>query len=76
MRVYSVPSRYVAALVAPLNVTMQEANLFLADLETSRKETKVRLRGHELKQARHSSAKAKEEVRHTSFSMCSRFGRR
>lgn len=52
--------------------------IFLAlDLEASRKETKVRLRGHELRQAHHSSAKAKEEVRnHTSFSMCSRFGRR
>lgn len=30
------------------------------DFETSRKETKVRLRGHELRQAHHSSAKAEE----------------
>lgn len=35
--------------------------LIRADLETSRKETKVRLRGHELRQAHHSSAKAKQE---------------
>ena len=47
------------------------------DFETSRKETKVRLRGHELRQqAQHSSAKTKEIRNHTSFSMYSRFGRR
>lgn len=40
----------------------------LTDLETSRKETKVRPRGHELRQAHHSSAKAKEVRIRTSFS--------
>jgi hypothetical protein len=51
------------------------------DPKTSRKETKVRLRWHELRRAHHSSAQAKEEVKqkkriNTSFPMCSRFGRR
>lgn len=40
----------------------------LTDLETSRKETKVRSRGHELRQAHHSSAKAEEVRIRTSFS--------
>lgn len=42
------------------------SNLFFflsADPKTSRKETKVRLRWHELRRAHHSSAQAKEEVK-------------
>lgn len=48
------------------NLTMS----FVADLETSRKETKVCLRGHKLWQAHHSSAKTEEVRNHTSFFPC------
>jgi hypothetical protein len=36
---------------------------FLIDLETSREKAKVRLRWHERRRSRHSSAKAKEEIK-------------
>lgn len=48
---------------------ISDMNRFLLDLETSREETKVRLRGHEHWQTHHSSAKAEKEVKKESYEL-------